>query len=155
MQERENPMKSSFKKLSHTIYECKFHIVFCPKYRHRILKGDIAEYTRREVYSLIKQKDLVDVLELNIQPDHVHIILSIPPEYSVSNLMGFLKGRIALSLFRRYERIRKRYRGRHLWSRGFCVSTIGLDEEKIRRYVQWQEKQEKEAEQLGLEFEEE
>jgi len=148
-------MKSAFKKLSHTIYECKFHIVCCPKYRHRILKGEIAEYARREVHSLIKQKDLVEVLELNIQADHVHMVLSIPPKYSVSNLMGFLKGRLALSLFRRYERIGKRYWGRHLWSRGFCVSTIGLDEEKIRKYVQWQEKQEKEAEQLGLQFEDE
>ena len=145
--------KSNFKKLSHTLYDCKYHIVFCPKYRFRILKGEIGEYSRREIYSLLKQKELVEVLELNIQPEHIHAILSIPPKYSVSSIMGFLKGRLALSLFRRYERIGKRFWGRHLWSRGYCVSTIGLNEDQIRKYVQWQEKKEKDAEQLGLQFE--
>jgi putative transposase len=154
MQEREIlKSKSTFKKLSHTLYECKYHIVFCPKYRFRILEGEIAEYSRREFYRLVKQKELVEVIELNMQAEHVHVILSIPPKYAVSSIMGFLKGRLALSLFRRYERIGKRFWGRHLWSRGYCVSTIGLNEDQIRRYVQWQEKQEKEAEQLGLQFE--
>lgn len=148
-------MKSSFKKLSHSSYECKYHVVFCPKYRYRILKDDVAEYVRREFYSLIKQKDLIEVLELNVQPDHVHSVLSIPPKYSVSGVMGFLKGRLALSMFRKYERLGKRYWGRHLWSRGFCASTIGLNEEQIRKYVRWQEQKEKEAEQLGLKFDEE
>ena len=82
--------KSTFKKLAHTLYECKYHIVFCPKYRFRILKGEIGEYSRREFYSLVKQKDLVEILELNIQEDHVHAIMSIPPKYSVSNIMGFI-----------------------------------------------------------------
>ena len=145
--------KSTFKRLSHTMYECKYHIVFCPKYRHRILKGEIADYCRREIFSLVKMKDLVEVVEMNIQEDHVHTILSIPPKYSVSSLMGFLKGRLSIKMFRRYERIGKRFWGRHLWSRGYCVSTIGLNEEQIRKYVKWQEKQEKDAEQLGLQFE--
>jgi putative transposase len=101
----------------------------------------------------VKQKELVEVIELNMQAEHVHVILSIPPKYAVSSIMGFLKGRLALSLFRRYERIGNRFWGRHLWSRGYCVSTIGLNEDQIRKYVQWQEKQEKEAEQLGLQFE--
>jgi putative transposase len=128
MQEREILMgKSTFKKLSHTLYECKYHIAFCPKYRFRILEGEIAEYSRREFYSLVKQKELVEVIELNMQAEHVHVILSIPPKYAVSSIMGFLKGRLALSLFRRYERIGKRFWGRHLWSRGYCVSTIGLE----------------------------
>ena len=135
------------------MYECKYHIVFCPKYRHRILKGEIAVYCRREIFSLVKMKDLVEVVEMNIQEDHVHTILSIPPKYSVSSLMGFLKGRLSIKMFRRYERIGKRFWGRHLWSRGYCVSTIGLNEEQIRKYVKWQEKQEKDAEQLGLQFE--
>ncbi len=146
-------MKSNFKKLSHTLYECKYHIVFCPKYRHRILKGEVADYCRREFFNLIRQKDQVEVLELNIQADHVHTVVSIPPKYSVSSIMGFLKGRLSLSLFRRYERIGKRFWGRHLWARGYCASTIGLNEEQIRKYVRWQEQQEMEAEQLGLQFE--
>jgi putative transposase len=146
-------MRSNFRKLSHTLYECKYHIVFCPKYRHRILKGEVADYCRREYFNLMRQKDQVEVLELNIQADHVHTVVSIPPKYSVSSIMGFLKGRLSLSLFRRYERLGKRFWGRHLWARGYCASTIGLNEEQIRKYVRWQEQQEMEAEQLGLQFE--
>jgi putative transposase len=146
-------MKSSFQKLSHSMYECKYHVVFCPKYRYRIFKGELAEYSKQAIYSLVKQKDMVEVLELNVQPDHIHTILSIAPKYSVSSLMGFLKGKLAINLFTRYERMGKRYWGRHLWSRGFCVSTIGLNEEQIRKYVQFQEKKDKEAEQLGLDLE--
>jgi len=135
-----------FKKLSHSVYECKYHIVFCPKYRYRILSGDIGEYVQEQIYSLCRQKEDVEVLELNVQADHVHLILSIPPKYAVSNMMGYLKGKLALRLFNRYEQLGKRYWGRHLWSRGYCVSTIGLDEEKIRKYVKWQEAQEKQVE---------
>ena len=140
-------MSSRFKKLSHTIYECKYHIVFCPKYRYKILKGAIAEYCKQQIYYLLRQKELIEVLELNIQADHIHLVLSIPPKYSVSSVMEFLKGRLSIRLFQRYEKLGKRYWGRHLWTRGYCVSTIGLDEEKIRKYVKWQEKKEKEIEQ--------
>jgi putative transposase len=94
----------------------------------------------------------VEVLELNVQLDHVHLILSIPPKYAVSSVMGFLKGKLSLRLFHRYERLGHQYWGRHLWSRGYCVSTIGLDEEKIRKYVQWQEKREKKAERSQLQL---
>ena len=139
-------MTREFKKLSHSLYECKYHIVFCPKYRLRILSGEVGEYVRQQIYSLCRQKEDVEVLEINVQADHVHLILSIPPKYAVSNVMGYLKGKLALRLFNRYEQLGKRYWGRHLWSRGYCVSTVGLDEEKIRKYVKWQEAQEKQAE---------
>ena len=139
-------MSKSFKKLSHTIYECKYHFVFCPKYRYRIFKDDIAAYTRQQVYKFCSYKDLVEVLELNIVEDHVHMVLSIPPKYAISSLMGSLKGNLATKLFQRYEKLGKRYWGRHFWSRGYCVSTVGLDEEKIRKYVSWQEMKEKEIE---------
>ena len=139
-------MTPRFEKLSHSLYECKYHIVFCPKYRMRVLRDEIAEYTRQQIYQLCRQKDRVRVLELNVQPDHVHLVLSIPPKYAVSNLMGYLKGKLALRLFSQFEHLGKRYWGRHLWTRGYCVSTIGLDEEKIRKYVKWQEKREKEQE---------
>ena len=135
-----------FKRLSHSLYECKYHIVFCPKYRHRIFKDDIVEYTRQQIYQLCKQKELVEILELNIKPDHIHLIVDIPPKYSVSAVMGYLKGKLALRLFEKYEHLGRRYWGRHLWSRGYCVSTIGLDEDKIRKYVKWQEQQDKESE---------
>ena len=86
------------------------------------------------------------MLELKVQAEHVHVVLSIAPKYAVSNIMGYLKGKLAMRLFQRYEKLGKRYWGRHLWSRGYCVSTIGLDEERIRKYVKWQEKREKEIE---------
>jgi putative transposase len=120
--------------------------VFCPKYRHRIFKDTIAEYTRQQIYSLCQQKEDIELLELNIQPDHVHLVVSIAPKYSVSEFMGYLKGKLALRLFQQYEQLAKRYWGRHIWARGYCVSTIGLDEDKIRKYVQWQEQQDKQAE---------
>ena len=139
-------MTRKFQRLSHSIYECKYHIVFCPKYRYRILKNDVEEYTRQQVYRLCQQKDKVEVLELNVQADHVHVVMSIAPKYAVSDIMGYLKGKLAMRLFQRYEKLGRRYWGRHLWSRGYCVSTVGLDEEKIRKYVKWQEKQEKDDE---------
>ena len=143
---------SRFKKLSHTIYECKYHVIFCPKYRYKIFKGEIGEYTGQQIYVLSKQKDMVEVLELNVQPDHIHLVISLPPKYAVSEVMGYLKGKLSLRLFQKYESVGKRYWGRHLWSRGYCVSTVGLNEDLIRRYVKHQEKMDKEQEeqQKGL-----
>ena len=143
-------MSKRFKKLSHTIYECKYHIVICPKYRFRIFKDDIAEYAKQQAINLCHQKELMEVLELNVQLDHIHLVMSIPPKYAVSSVMGFLKGKLSLRLFQRYEKLGKRYWGRHLWARGYCVSTVGLNEQQIREYVKWQEKKEKEIEQKQL-----
>jgi len=92
----------------------------------------------------------VEILELNVQLDHIHLVMSIPPKYSVSSVMGFVKGKLALRLFQRYERLGKRYWGRHLWARGYCVSTVGLNEQQIREYVKWQETKEKEIEKRQL-----
>ena len=139
-------MTQRFKRLSHSIYECKYHVVFCPKYRYRIFKDEIGENTKQQIYRLCQQKELVEVLELKVQPDHIHLVVSIPPKYAVSGFMGYLKGKLALRLFQQYEHLGRRYWGRHLWSRGYCVSTVGLDEEQIRKYVKWQEKREKEIE---------
>ena len=125
-------MTRQFKRLAHSINECKYHIVFCPKYRHRILRDEVAEYTRQQIYRLCQQKEKMEVLELNVQSDHVHLVMSIPPKYAVSNVMGYLKGKLAIRLFGRYERLGRRHWGRHLWAKGYCVSTIGLDEERIR-----------------------
>ncbi len=136
-------MARRFRKLSHTLYECKYHVVFTPKYRYRILKGEVARYVEQEIYALCRQKEGVEILELNVQEDHVHMVFWLPPKYSVSDFMEYLKGKLALRMFNRYEHLGKRYWGRHLWARGYCVSTVGLDEEKIRKYVKWQEKREK------------
>lgn len=134
-------MTRQFKKLAHSLYECKYHIVFCPKYRYKILQGEVVTYLLLQINRLCEQKEDVEVIELNVQVDHVHLVVSIPPKYAVSQFMGYLKGKLALRLFDKFPQLRKRYWGQHLWSRGYCVSTVGLDEERIRKYVQWQNKQ--------------
>jgi len=139
-------MTRQFKRLAHSLYECKYHLVLCPKYRYRILDGEVAEYVKLQIYGLCQQKDQVEVLELNVRLDPVHLVVSIPPKYAVSSFVGYLKGKLAIRMFERYEKLGRRYWGRHLWARGYCVSTIGLDEEKIRKYVAWQEQHEKQLE---------
>ena len=139
-------MTKRFRKLAHSIYECKYHVVFCPKYRYRILTDEVGKYVEQLIYQLCEQKADVEIVELNVQPDHVHLILWIPPKYAVSSVIGYLKWKIAIKVFARYTQIGKQYWGRHFWSRGYCVSTVGIDEEQIREYVRWQEKQEKQAE---------
>jgi len=133
-------MKKQFNRLSHSIWLCKYHIIFCPKYRHKILKGEIEVFVRNTLYKLSDQRKLT-IEEINIQPDHVHMILSIPPKYSISETMGFLKGRIAIKLFQQFPHLQKRYWGRHIWSGGYCVSSVGMDEAMIRKYVKWQQEQ--------------
>ena len=143
-------MTRQLKKLAHSLYECKYHVVFCPKYRYKILQGEVRQYVTQQIHRLCNQKDGVEVLEVNVQEDHVHVVLSIPPKYAVSEMMGFLKGKLALRTFDRFPELRKRYWGQHLWSRGYCVSTVGLDEERIRKYVKWQTKRDEETTQGRL-----
>src|SRR5258708_25362054 len=100
-------MTYEFKRLSHSLYECKYHIVFCPKYRFRIFQDELADYTRQQIQSLCRQKDQVEVLEFNIQPDPIHLVLSIPPKYAVSTAMGFLTGKLPLRLSQRYAHLCK------------------------------------------------
>ncbi len=141
-------MSKRFRRLSHTIYECKYHLIFCPKYRRRILKDEIREYARREIENLLRQKEGIEIIQMNVQSDHVHLVVWIPPKYSISEVMGYLKGKLAIRIFQRYEKLGKQFWGRHLWGRGYCVSTVGIDEQRIREYVQWQENKEKEIEKL-------
>ena len=143
-----------WKKQSHVIWDCCYHIVWCPKYRFRILKGDVAKFVEGTLRSICEWKK-VDIAELSVQEDHVHAVVSIPPRISVSELMGVLKGKSAIRLFKSYPRMKSRpYWGNHFWARGYCVSTVGIDEEKIRKYVRYQEeterREEAEANQYGL-----
>ena len=102
-------MTRQFRKLAHSLYECKYHIVFCPKYRYKILQENVSEYVLQQINFLSKQKDGVEVLEVNVQVDHVHLIVSIPPKYAVSQYIGYLKGKLALRLFDRFPQLRKQY----------------------------------------------
>ncbi len=135
-------MKSQYKRLPHSVWLCTYHIVFCTKYRYQMLEGKVEVFVRNQMYQLCGQKDQVTIEEINIQTDHIHMILSIPPKYKVSDIMGFLKGKIALALFREQRDLTKRYWGRHFWARGYCVSTVGLDEEKVKKYVKWKQERE-------------
>ena len=132
-------MSSKYKRLSHSVWLCTYHIVFCPKYRYQILQGKAEVLVRNHLYRLCAQKDQIHVEEVNIQPDHVHLIISIPPKYAVSEIMGFLKGKIAIKLFQQQRELTKQYWGKHLWSRGYVVSTVGLNEAQIKKYVKWQQ----------------
>jgi putative transposase len=136
-------MASKYKRLSHSVWLCTYHIVFCPKYRYKVLEGKAEVFVRNNIYRLCSQKDQITVEEINILPDHVHLILSIPPKYAVSEIMGFLKGKLAMRLFQEQKELTKHYWGKHLWSRGYCVSTVGLNEEQIRKYVKWQQERDR------------
>ncbi len=147
--DKENPM-SRFRKLSHAIWHCQYHFVWVPKYRYRILQGNVAYEVERCIRLFSSQKGC-EVQELNIQIDHVHLITMIPPKISVSDYMGLVKGRTAIRVFKKFRQLKERpYWGNHFWAPGYCVDTIGLDEEKIRRYVQYQERKEKHEEQGDL-----
>ena len=135
-----------YKKLSHVVYKCEYHIVWVPKYRLRILKGSIKDLVCDDIKMLCEWKGC-EVQELNVQEDHVHLVVSVPPRLSISKLMGTLKGKIAIKLFKSYPQLKKKpYWGNHFWARGYFVSTIGLDEDMIKRYVKHQEKEEKKVE---------
>jgi putative transposase len=139
--------EGKYRKLTHTVYQCNYHLVWTPKYRYRVLEGAIKEAVEHDIRVLCAWKH-VEVMELSVQPDHVHLLCSIPPRLSVSAFMGFLKGKLAIKLFKSYPRLRKKpYWGNHFWSRGYFVNTVGLNEELIRRYVQYQEREEKKQEQ--------
>ena len=143
---------SKYKKLSHVVYKCDYHIVWVPKYRYRILKGEIKELVEKDIRMLCEWKSC-EVLELNVQDDHIHLLVSVPPKVSISKLMGVLKGKMAIKLFKSYPKLRQKpYWGNHFWARGYFVNTVGLDEEIIRKYVKYQEKEEKRVESQQQKF---
>ena len=138
-----------FQKLAHATYECKYHIVWCPKYRFRVLTGEIGVSVRDLIRRLCQWRRF-EILAGNVLSDHIHIVLSIPPKYSVSEAVGFIKGKSAIKMFDMHSHLKKRYWGRHFWARGYCVSTVGLDEEQIKSYVKHQLETDKRMEQGKL-----
>ena len=136
-------------KLSHVVWECKYHFVWCPKYRFRILHGKLAKSLRAIIRQLCEWKQ-IKILAGNVQLDHIHLVLSVPPKYSVSEIVGFLKGKSAIKIFDTHLELKKRYWGRHFWSKGYCVSTVGLNEKEIKEYVRKQLKKDQAMEQLKL-----
>ena len=128
----------------------KLAIVWVPKYRLRILEGKLAEEVARCIRAFTQQQKS-EVIELNIQIDHVHLLVMIPPKVSVSSFVGTVKGRTAIRIFNKFRNLKKRpYWGNHFWSKGYCADTVGLDSEMIRKYVKYQEKKERVAENKQL-----
>ena len=128
---------SRFRKLSHSIWHCHYHIVWVPKYRFRILTGPVANEVARCIRAFSEQKG-AEIVELNVQIDHVHLLVLIPPKISVSSFVGILKGRTAIRVLNKFRHLKQRpYWGNHFWAKGYCVDSIGLDAEMIRKYVKY------------------
>ena len=125
--------------LAHTKWMCKYHIVFTPKYRRKMIYNQYREDVREIIKQLCSYKG-VEILGGNVMSDHVHILVSIPPKMSVSSFMGYLKGKSALMMFDRHANLKYKFGNRHFWSEGYYVSTVGLNEAVIKKYIQDQEK---------------
>jgi putative transposase len=139
----------TYESLKHTTWECKYHVVFIPKCRRKVLYQGIRQELGTVFRSLAEQWEC-KVEEGHLMSDHVHMLLSVPPKYSVSNVMGFIKGKSAIHIARVYAGRRRNFVGRHFWARGYWVSTVGKNEAAVRQYIQNQEKEDKRLEQLEL-----
>ncbi len=141
---------SRFKKLAQTIWHCQYHIVWVPKYRYRILEGKIAIEVNNCIRAFSEKKQS-EILELNIQIDHIHLLVMVPPKVSISDYVGIIKGRTAIRVLNKFKHLKKKpYWDNHFWAKGYCVDTVGIDAEMIRKYVKYQEALERRAEQKSL-----
>ena len=138
-----------YRKSPHTVYDIKYHFVFCPKYRYCVLEGELKKRLE-EIISEICESMEITMVEGEINEDHVHMCLSVPPKYSPAEVMKKIKGRTSERIQREFPGIRKRYWGQHFWSRGYFVSTVGIDEETIKQYIRNQNKVASSQEQMKL-----
>ena len=137
------------KSLSHTKWKCQYHIVFIPKYRKKILYGRVKNDVREIISTLCKYKD-VDIIAGAVCVDHIHLSVAIPPKISISNFMGYLKGKSTLMIFERHANLKYKYGNRHFWCRGYYVDTVGKNAKKIQEYIQNQLKDDLEYDQMTL-----
>ena len=135
--------------LSHVRWYCRYHVVFVPKYRKRAIFGNLRKDIGKILRELCIEHD-IELVEGHAMADHVHMLLSVPPKFSIANTVGYVKGKSAIRIHRQYLGRERNFTGFHFWARGYCVSTVGLDEEKIRAYIRDQEDEEKRQEQLPL-----
>ena len=135
--------------LCHSKWECKYHVVWVPKGRRKVLYGRIRQYLGELFHSLARQKEC-KILEGHLCNDHVHVLISIPPKYSVAQVIGFIKGKSAIHIARMYLGQKKNCTGMHFWSRGYFVTTVGADEETVRTYIKQQEIEDKRLDQLTM-----
>ncbi len=135
--------------LGHTKWDCKFHVVFSPKYRKQLLYGDLRRYLGEVFRELAVQREC-RIEEGHLMSDHVHMMISIPPKYSVAQTIGYIKGKSAIHIARAYMGRRQNFTGQNFWARGYYVSTAGRDEEIIRQYIQKQQEEDNRVDQLKL-----
>ena len=138
-----------YQSLSHTKWDCKYHVIFIPKYRRRTLYGQLRRHLGEVFRQLAEQKES-RIEEGHLMPDHVHMMIAIPPKYAVSQVVGFIKGKSAIHLARSYAERSRNFVGQHFWARGYFVSTVGRDEELIREYIRHQEEEDKRLDQMQL-----
>ena len=138
-----------YQSLSHTKWDCKYHVIFIPKHRRRALYGQLRRHLGEVFRKLAEQKES-RIEEGHLMPDHVHMMIAIPPKYAVSQVVGFIKGKSAIHLARSYAERSRNFVGQHFWARGYFVSTVGRDEEVIREYIRHQEEEDKRLDQKQL-----
>ena len=135
--------------LSHTMWECKYHLVFAPKYRRRIIYGEL----RKEIGEILRElcaRKGIEIIEAEACPDHIHMLVRIPPKYSVSEIMGYLKGKSSLIIFDRHANLKYKYGNRHFWCRGYYVDTVGKNAKKIQEYIQKQLQEDMLSDQISI-----
>ena len=141
--------KDDVNSLSHSTWNCKYHVVFAPKYRRKVIydkiKADIGKILRK----LCEQKG-IEIIEAEACPDHIHMLISIPPKYSVSQIMGYLKGKSSLIIFDRHANLKYRYGNRHFWCRGYYVDTVGKNKKRIEEYIRNQLQEDIACDQMSL-----
>ena len=142
-------MQDDIKSLSHTTYRCQYHIVFAPKYRRQVIYGKIKKEIGKILRKLCERKE-VKIIEATACSDHIHMLVEIPPKYSVAAIMGYLKGKSSLEIFDRFANLKYKYGNRHFWCRGYYVDTVGRNKEKIAKYIQNQVEEDKYAEQISM-----
>ena len=135
--------------LNHSVWDCKYHVVFIPKCRRKTLYGDLRQYLG-EVFRKLAQQKESRIEEGHLLSDHVHMLIAIPPKYAVAQVVGFIKGKSAIHLARVYGERKRNFVGQHFWARGYFVSTVGRDESLIRDYIRKQEQEDARLDQLGL-----
>ena len=135
--------------LNHTRWECKYHIVFIPKYRRKVLFGELRRELGEVFHRLARQKESL-IEEGHLMNDHVHMMISIPPKYAVAQVIGYIKGKSAIHIARNYSGRKRNYVGQHFWARGYFASTVGRDEEIIRAYIKHQEQEDRRIDQMKL-----
>jgi putative transposase len=140
---------SDYRSLSHAKWECKYHVVFIPKYRKKAIYGELRKNLGKVFRTLAEQRESY-IEEGHLMPDHVHIMISIPPKYAVAQVVGYIKGKSAIHIARTYTGRRRNFVGQHFWARGYFVSTVGRDEAAVREYIRNQEREEQREEQLRL-----